>query len=140
MGYIVVKKVIKNNIFIDEQYNEIRIKYGLDYILLDNIVINIKGITVSDSMNYFKVYTDDEFTINNLQEIDSRISGHNRHLIKILNYDDYMRKHYILIRKNMTSINKMRNIATEVTIKVIKYKQRDALDKNSLIYPIIYIV
>ena len=133
MGYLIIKNIDTNKLFISESKSYYTISYNTKYINLSSIPIILQDVSIKEEYNGYYVYLHGKESIQLLQTLDRYLASKIDNYKPILHFNTY---YYIFFKKNSYIETLFKNFnETEIIINIIKFKKH-----ASHTYPIVYIL
>lgn len=111
MGYLLLQKVIKDNITIKTTKNIHKILYKTNHSTLTGIPIRLHGITIDDCFNQYSITINDKNSIEIMNTIDS-------YLMNVLSIRPILRNNMIILKKNDKINSLIKNYSTTLDINI----------------------
>jgi len=111
MGYLLLQKVIQDNITIKTTKNIHKILYKTNHSTLTGIPIRLHDITINDSFNQYSITINDNNSIEIMNTIDS-------YLMNVLSIRPILRNNMIILKKNDKINSLIKNYSTTLDINI----------------------
>ena len=133
MGYLTIKHLNKDKIYIQTSKQYISLSYKLDYINLSSISLKLNNISITENNGYY-ISIHDKDSIKTLSILDDYLSEHIHNYKRLVHFED--NKHYLYLKQNNYLDSYIDNLKDDtITINIIKLKKT-----ASHTFPIVYVL